>query len=463
MRHLPTALKDITIDVANAVQVDPALAFTVAIATLSAAVAGGAVASPTSSWPEEPVSVWTLGVADPSERKTAVYSRITNPLLDAARHVANRDADKTAAIEAELLLAKEQHKKSLRADDAESLRDAVKRVAKAEADLANHATPNFVVQDPTPEALEKLMERQVGVAFVTSDEGTFVENLAGRYSGNTPVLGMVNSAWSGQPIRSIRVSRGDTSIDRPFLAISALIQPGVATKLSAPAFVSSGFVSRILPAYPNPRAGNRPLDKAVPVPIATVERWSELLRDTLSKYWGRTREPARFPFDERAVNLLIDYQRKTDHNSAKRALGGMATWWGKAHGHAVRLAALFAVANGLESVDENIMRDAILITDWFASHAARLFDIAIEADADLGDQERVLRWIERHHEEITRDDDTFTTRRLQRDIVRKGRLLERKEDLDAPLGALQQRGYLREVLADGGRPVWQVRPELLQR
>ena len=141
----------------------------------------------------------------------------------------------------------------------------------------------------------------------------------------------------------------------------------------------------------------------------------------------------------------------------------MSTWWGKAHGHAVRLAALFAIANGCASVDADTMRDAVVITDWFAEHVAHLFDIAIEADADLVDQERILRWIERHHEDISRDHGTFETRNLQRDVARKGRSMERKEDLEAPLGALEQRGYIREVMSDSGRLVWQVRPEHLQR
>jgi hypothetical protein len=456
-------LKDITVGVANAVQVDPALVFSVVVATLSAAVAGGAVASPMPTWPKEPLSVWSIGVADPSERKTAVYSRITDPLRGAMHYVTDRDAAKKAAIEAELLLAKEDYKKALKAGVAESLGDALQRVAAAEADLKNNATPNFIVQDPTPEALEQLMERQAGRAFVTSDEGTFVENLAGRYSGNSPVLGMVNSAWSGQAIRSIRVSRGDTSIDHPFLPMSALIQPEVAAKLSARAFVGTGFVSRILAVYPNPRAGNRPLDEAVALSPVTVGQWENLLRETLSKYWRRSRKPMHIAFDQQAQNVLIHYQRKCDRNCARRELGGMSTWWGKAHGHAVRLAALFAIANGCASVDEDTMRDAVAITDWFAEHVAHLFDIAIEADADLVDQERILRWIERHHEDISRDHGTFTTRNLQRDVARKGRSMERKEDLEAPLGALEQRGYIREVMSDGGRLVWQVRPEHLQR
>jgi hypothetical protein len=459
--HIPEVLRRIVFGVAAAAQVDPALVFTVVIATLSAATAGGAIASPTPAWTKEPISVWTIGVADPSERKTAVYSQITPSLRNAALYVADRDAEKKAVIEAELLLAKEQHKKALRSDDAPALSDAVQRVAAAEADLASHAVPNFLVQDPTPEALEQLMERQTGVAFVTSDEGTFIENLAGRYSGNAPVLGMVNSAWSGQPIRSIRVSRGDTSIDHPFLPIAALIQPEVATKLSDRAFVGTGFVSRILAVYPNPRAGNRPLDEAVPLDLATIAQWDELLRETLSKYWRQNRDPVRITFDLQAQEVLRDYQRGTDRNCARRELGGMSTWWGKAHGHAVRMAALFSIANGRESVDGDTMRDAVVITDWYAEHMAHLFDVAIEADADLGDQGRILRWIERHHERIVGNGGTFTTRDLQRDLAKKGRSIERKEDLDAPLGALQQRGYLREFQIGGGRAVWQVCPELL--
>jgi hypothetical protein len=288
-----------------------------------------------------------------------------------------------------------------------------------------------------------------------------VENLAGRYSGSAPVLGMVNSAWSGQAIRSVRVSRGDTSIDHPYLAISALIQPEVAAKLSDRAFVGTGFVSRILGVYPNPRAGNRPLGAAVALNIGIAGKWAELLRETLGKYWRRSREPSRIRFDKQAQKVLIDYQRVTDRNCARRELGGMSTWWGKAHGHAVRMAGLFAVADGQESVDAETMRNAVAVSDWFAKHMAHLFDVAIEADADLVDQERVLRWIERHRDQIVKADGIVTTRQFQRDLVRKGRSMERKEDLEPALGALEQRGYIRSLPTSSDTPRnWQVRPEL---
>src|SRR5262249_38970797 len=147
------------------------------------------------------------------ERKTAVFERITSPVLDWEKSaLAKYGIDFDAArlqLDVHTDQLKELKKQAARAKtDAE--RDgfvaAIKKLC-AEAP-AIRPRPAIIVQDITPEALGMRMASQGGRAAIFNDEGGLFGLLAGRYSINSfPNLDLFLKGHAGSKVYVDRVGR----------------------------------------------------------------------------------------------------------------------------------------------------------------------------------------------------------------------------------------------------------------
>lgn len=108
-----------------------------------------------------------------------------------------------------------------------------------------------VISDFTPEAMLKAHKSNLRGISVVVDEIAGMFKSTNRYSSNNILVEMLLSAWSGQPLDSIRKSERDpTHIKLPFIGIIGTIQTNLLTNVFCEEYLANGLLDRFIFAYP---------------------------------------------------------------------------------------------------------------------------------------------------------------------------------------------------------------------
>lgn len=350
---LPSVLRNMAAGVAETTQTSPAMAGTMALACLAAAVAGKFEIEPKPDY-REPLNLYTLIAADPAERKSATLALMTAPLYrfeseENARRAFDIQAykDQREALETELASIKRDKKP----DKAGRMADKRREM---EA-LAVVEPVRIIADDVTPEVAASLLAENHGILSIFSAEGGLFGTLAGRYSNGQPNLSTFLKAHSGDPIRIDRRGRVET-IDKPVLTCCLCVQIGVLTDvLKNKAFRETGLCARFLYCTPPSRLGERSYNTK-PLDSNVKEKYKELLYDLLSVSCP---EPQPLGLTEAAGNISADY-----FSEFEKELGGEYREYsdlaGKHFGAAMRLAGLLHCAlHGSDAAQADVNSDTI--------------------------------------------------------------------------------------------------------
>src|SRR5690606_17867387 len=289
---LPPVYGDMVRATAVAYQVDTAMSGPVALAALAAACGGCVEAVPRPGW-EEVTALHVLVAANPSERKSAVVSALSKPLVRAERGLieavtplradalTRRAIAEKAAEDAAKAAAK--HAASAAAyDDASDLIDPVENavaLAQRVETIRVPSVPRLLADDVTPEALGSLLAEHHGRIAIMSAEGGIFATLAGRYSNNVPSLDVWLKGHSGDPIRVDRKGRAPEWVDRPALTACLMLQPTILAAIGRnPDFRGRGLLARALFALPASKLGQREADPP-PVPEGVAMAYGAALAD----------------------------------------------------------------------------------------------------------------------------------------------------------------------------------------
>ena len=420
----------------------------------------------------EPCNLWAVVALPPGNRKSAVQSATTAPLLAWERDQATimepeikRITSERKTLEAR---AKEKRNKAAKEKDNGKAAELAQEAANIETELPDiPMQPQIWTSDATPERLGTLLaEHGECMAWLSSEGGVF-DLLQGRYSNGIPNLDLVLKAHSGDAERVDRGSRPPVFLKSPRLSIGLSPQPDVLRGLAAkPGFRGRGLLGRFLYLLPPSPLGFRPLESN-PVPDGVRDAYGTGLRAMLD--W----EPAIDEHgDERPHLLRLSEEARLEHHAFAQAIEAQmqpgrelehfTDWAGKAPGAAARLA---GILHGIKHAHG---------TPWKAAITAETITAALE----------IMAVISRHSLaalDMMGADPTIAAARLVWDWIERGRLdrltvrqafnalrgtFPRVAMLREALEALEERGYLEviEPPRDGpGRPpspLVRVRPEI---
>lgn len=433
---------------AEATQTDPAMGGNVAVAVLAACAGGRVKASPRSGW-VEPLSVFTVTIARPGERKSAVHGALTRPLLDAERELA--DQVRAERIEAEAradVLAGAATKARKTAADKHG-RDGAQAAAQEALDVAREAEdaanavppiPRRVADDATPEAVVRLLAEQGGALALLSAEGGVFDILAGRYS-TRPNLDPFLKGHAGELIRVDRTGRASEYVPDPALTVGVMVQPSVLDDLGqVGTFAGRGLLARFLYARPASRVGHR-LARSAPVPAETTAAYAVTVR-ALMLGLDRFRDTDPRPvltFTDGADDALADFQADTEGRLREGAdLGSddLAAWGSKLPGAVVRLAGLLHLAElgagGINTpVDAATVLDAVALADYYTDQARAVF-----GHMGTDDPTRQAAYLLRRLGTVDADHIT------ERDMRRLARSIKTREQLTTAVTRLVETGWL---------------------
>lgn len=310
------------------------------------------------------------------------------------------------------------------------------------------------------------MRCQGGRAIIHTDEGSFINILAGTTygkQGGQANIDTVLKGWEGGSVNISRVTGECLFLKRADLSITVGMQPGIIAPMTGHADLADrGFPQRLLYYLPETITG-ADLLHLPPYPAAMLKRWDAKLTALAAVH----REQMGLLTLTRGAVRLYDEHRQDLHNRLTGDLGGneaLSAWVRKAHGETARIAGLLALLEDSDAsiVEEAHVRAAVeLMNSYYIPHAKRAFGGGSSLSAlarALGEKLRTV--------------EVFNETEMYRSVSGQARYRGKdgRETFGQVLAELCANGYIRRRFAapNTGRgrplaPVWEVHPHWHQR
>lgn len=209
-------------------------------------------------------------------------------------------------------------------------------------ELPKPISPHFLLDDTTPEALGKRMVETGERAGIFSDEGCFLETLAGRYADGAANIDLVLKAYSGEYTTVNRITRDDLVLEHPLLSICLGLQPELFDKFTGNSTLKNrGLVARFIFCKPMEMAGNRSVWKKSKINLESYSVYENLLCRFLNTPQA---EPENIPviqWETIAATMMLEYLQNIEESQRKGAImENEKAYAGKSAGVAVRIAGI---------------------------------------------------------------------------------------------------------------------------
>lgn len=441
---LPDALKDYVVDVAESTQTPIDMAGVASLAIMSIAMQPRYKVVGKSDW-EEQLSLYCMIVAEPSDRKSAVFNQII-------KVIQSFEADYNERHSIDVLKSQEEHS-SLEKRYKKASKDYENgKITKDEYDEAfskysSHKVIkpiSLTLDDVTSESLTNEIESQDGCIALVSSEGGIFDILSGSYT-NFPNIDIFLKGYSGDFIKVSRIGRPSLYVKNPRLTILLTVQPKVLENVvNNGTFTGRGLSARFLYSVPKSLVGSRRFETK-PIDFDNKKRFSDLIHEILNE----PRTITKFiSLSDDAYLLLKDYYESFESRliTDLKEIGG---WAGKLVGNILRISALITRARNVRydaflytpSTDDSAewmvqkedMENAIRLGDYFLEHARYAFNFMDDSTI----KKQALNFLEKLKASKV-NEISF------RDACRTTKFMNKKDKATAVITLLVDNGYLRE-------------------
>lgn len=205
--------------------------------------------------------------------------------------------------------------------------------------------------------------------------------VAGNYRKQGDDTETLNSGWCGEPIKHSRIVNGVFNVPNPCISLLWMVQNDVIDTIVSKnkgSFIGSGFLGRFLYCKGAPKT--IPDSKEIiPLDESAILKWETLLAET---YQTRKRGlPLWFDTDKEA----FDYFWEFDAFNTKLMNGKLRTQaplLGKARENAIRLAIIFAHAEGADRITADIAKRACRVVSYSICVSVVLFSSGMLPDIE---------------------------------------------------------------------------------
>lgn len=424
---LPAVVEGYVEKLAEATQTPPEMAGVLSLGVLATLYQSKYEVEVTSSW-REPLSLYTVAIAPPGERKSAVISGLTKPLYQYEAQRQKAEAGELARERtAQEMLERELEKAKKKGDTAQAM-DLAEKLANRQ----ERAPYRLLVDDTTPERLATLMVQQGGSITVASAEGGVFGALKGRYSGGSS-LEIYLKGHAGDPITVDRITRTADQIERPHLSMILTVQPIVIQGLlSDPEATGRGLCGRMLYAMCRSKVGHR-IARPEPVRQETQQAYEAYITAALDTPWRGI-----LKLSPAADVVHVAYQNEIEWRLT-RDWAHMQAWGCKLPGTALRIAGLLHAAQAIgdptnELIGPETMEAAVHISRCLGQHTEAAY--ASMAGDPVEEQARYL-----YRRLLETGKEAMSKRELWQMV--KGPI-GKVEAMEAPLKQLEARNYIKQ-------------------
>ncbi len=379
---LPKIIRDYVVAVAETTQTPVDMAATASLAIMSLCMQGRYRIDGKADW-NEPVNLYTLIIAEPSERKSAIISFMTRPVNEYELNYNNTNAGRFEASRMRKS-ALESKKKTIETQYAKgkATETDLTEIAEKVANFKEEKPKKLYVDDITTEKLTSILSDSGGKTAIISTEGGIFDVLAGMYNKSVNI-DVFLKGYSGDTIRVDRIGRPSELIQKPALTILLSVQPSVLSQLiSNSTFEGKGLTTRFLYALPESLIGKRKFHTS-PIPPEVSRLYDMKIKDVLNEEENL--------IDNQIVRLSREASSlfETFHDENEKIMGEnteIKTWRGKLVGNVLRISALLARFNKDQFnpffditpslvVSKDDMANAILIGRYYIEHAKASYSL----------------------------------------------------------------------------------------
>ncbi|MGC6498959.1 MAG: YfjI family protein [Henriciella sp.] len=375
-----------------------------------------------------PLSLFMITIAESGERKSACDSLARKPLDEFERqyHQIFQDAHRRWKVRhADWEQRFEQYENRLNANRDDNEEDE----QEAPVEPLPPMSPQRYSTEPTIEGLIQMLRHSHPAQAILSDEGG---QLLGGFSMSADQAkksyGWLNSFWSGDPIKRVRVGDGVYVLFGRRLAMHLMVQKGVALDLFAdPKSKDMGFLARCLMVEPASRIGHRPALRELPDDAAYQAfclRIARLLGEDIDYHNGHAPEDGRIcphsgalrlpdlRLSQEAADALRAYYNEVEGEQLpRRSYEDVRSFASKSAEQAARIAGILTIYENevAEIIGANEMRCGIDLARFYLTEARRLMDRA-PAEKLHRDAQKLSDWLSERSDEFSR----FTPSMVQR-------------------------------------------------
>lgn len=453
---LPTEIKPYIKAVSESLQVPVDMTATFVLTIISLCVQKKYVIQVKQDW-VEPLNLYTLVVARPSERKSPTLKETLRPIT--AHVKAENELRKPLISEYKLKrnilngrmktiqdgLSKNSSKTKFTMQDAI---DCQKEID----ELEEVKEMRLVLDDVTPEGLIRVMKENNECIGIISAEGGIFGMMAGRYSNNTNIDIFLKS-YSGEYYSSVRVGSGSIELNHPLLTISLAVQPQIIKDIMGNEdFRGRGLLARFLYSIPDTMVGSR-VYNSKPVNQEVRKKYEELVNKLLniedfSEFFDRV-----ITLSKEANKLSEEYNQWIE-KQLNGELEEIEDWAGKLHGNTMRIAGIFHIVkyecNAVNiPLEENTMKAAIEVGKYYLEHSKQAFDImGMSEPQEVKEAKYILSRIGIND----RNDKNDKIKSIsKRELLRLCQKFHSVEEMEPGLKCLEEHGYIRILKQKEGR------------
>ena len=448
---LPIVPQAMAVGIAKSTSTDVAMAGTAILSALSHCFSG---VYRMEGKPDhiEPITLYSLTLAEPSERKSPVMKLVKEPYVMFANDYNNANRERI------YLSQEERNKQSAEIERMQKTENVTaEEIAKKKAELDKTPCACFkrvCVDDVTPEALVGLLHENKTMLMISAEAGVF-KNFGGRYCNGIPNLDLFLKCWGGESYQKDRCNASPIYLSHPYLSICLCGQPYILGELFAnQAFRASGMIARFLYCFPKSKVGSRKYETET-VNEKFTESYNKLVYSVLNfKYSRQSDEEKILYFTAEAKAEFAKYYDTAIEPKLLTDFAECQDWGGKYHGLILRLCGLL---HCIKCVQDNVppesrevelltLGQAIDIAEYYKQQARYAYGI-MGADSVTDDAEYILNKLKANGIEKTNS----------RELLRMCRKFKSISQMSEPLRLLTDNGFIRQIKDSGGL-IYEVNP-----
>ncbi|MBE6929802.1 MAG: DUF3987 domain-containing protein [Ruminococcaceae bacterium] len=384
----------------------------------------------------EPLSLYTVVIAAPGERKSSVMRDMTKYLYEYEQEYNKARSSEVRENRLQRESLERQisglQKKLERAENSD-VKTELRQLQEELENLPEIKPVRFFADDCSSEALTSLMAANGGIFSVISTEGGIFDIMAGRYS-NKANIDIWLKGHCGDSIYVDRMTRDSECILHPALSAILSIQPSVLDEImSNTTMTGRGLIARFLYSSPPSRIGCRTF-RTPAVPTEISEEYRKLIFRLMAMPCND--EIQTLSLSEKAFELMANYFQEHEKFLAGEGQA-ISDWASKYIGAVLRIAGLLHGAEMEEGdfeVSASTMHRAIRIGKYFLAHSAYAYSV-MGTDLSIQKAKFVMAKLKK-----TR---VYEIKRSELFQMCRGKFFKKTEEIIPTLELLEGHGYLR--------------------
>lgn len=351
-----------------------------------------------------PLSLFTLSIARPSERKSTADNLAMEPVRTYERQrweSYQKEMTFYRTAKAAWWGAQQAIINNKRLDTKQKQEE----LSKIGQEPPEPIDWKLICSEPTIEGL--LNQFQYGypsLGIFNNDGGAFVGGYSMSKDFRLKTAATLSNLWNATPVdRTLKNRQENCRVANRRLSLHLMIQPDVAKQFFAtPEFKGQGLFSRFLIAFPETTMGERFQYEEDPANVGKMHAFNNqllyVLQKQLSLIHGTRQElmPTVLALDDDAKEEWEKYADYIEGKLCRRGeLEAIADFAGKIVEHALRLAGVMTIVQNpnATTIDKFMLWRAANLMEYYTAQYFRIFDDG-ETPKEILDAEKMLEWLQ---------------------------------------------------------------------